>query len=381
MQQGHNIKNLIGPPRSKLQALGQLLQKGVFDGLHLAIGAHQVRRQGQNRFSLVVLQGGDGLVDQLSPTLLTQLGEQLLKQLTHLLLRTGPKRRAVFELGAQGMGFVTTQLAVTADGSQADGGKGLSRGHRQAEQLPYCSSDRPIRHPVGMGRSARICIGAGGLALVVSVANQLTAPHLDPALERSSVLASLLAVGLMLIGVLWTRLLPEPAARAELSGQEGCLLRSTLPERLSAELDWGSRLLLTATPACVVLCWVDGEVWLRRGLLADPDHAERFEPGPICAQALERGKLIHLVDLKHYPGRAEFDGLLNGVPSVMVQPLGSHGLVLLGGWAPRCFSSSDQAWLQGWAERLRDEWLQPGSAQAGLMAAASGSSAPLNPEP
>jgi hypothetical protein len=46
-----------------------------------------------------------------------------------------------------------------------------------------------------MSRSARICIGAGGLALLVSVANQLTAPELNPALERSSVLASLLSVG------------------------------------------------------------------------------------------------------------------------------------------------------------------------------------------
>ena len=232
-----------------------------------------------------------------------------------------------------------------------------------------------------MARSARICIAAGALALVVSVVNQLTAPHLDPALERSSVLASFLAVGLMLIGVLWTRVLPEPAARVDLAGQEGCLLRSPLPERLRVELTWGSRLLLTATPACVVLVWVGGEVWLHRGLLAAPDHPERFEPGPICAQAQARGKLIHLVDLKHYPGRAEFDALLSGVPSVLVQPLGSNGLVLVGGWAPRCFSTSDQTWLQGWAERLRDEWLQPGSAQTERITAASGSSAPSTPEP
>jgi hypothetical protein len=231
-----------------------------------------------------------------------------------------------------------------------------------------------------MSRSARICIGVGGLALIVSVANQLTAAELDPALERSSVLASLLAVGLMLIGVLWTRVLPEAAARVDLAGQEGFLLRRALPERLSAELDWGSRLLLTATPACVVLCWVKGDVWLRRGLLEDPQQPERFEPGPICEQARQRGKLIHLVDLKHYPGRAEFDALLAGLPSVIVQPLGPDGLVLLGGWAPRCFSSSDQAWLQGWAERLTDEWVLPVSLSPDSMAATAGSSAPLNPE-
>lgn len=229
-----------------------------------------------------------------------------------------------------------------------------------------------------MARSARICIGVGGSALLVSVANQLTAPNLDPALERSSVLASLLAVGLMLIGVLWTRLLPEAASRVELPGQEGLLMRSDLPETLADELNWGSRMLLTATPACVVMCWVQGEIWLRRGLLADPEQPVPFEPGPICAQALQRGKPIHLVDLKHYPGRAEFDALLTGVPSVLVQPLGSNGLVILGGWAPRCFSTSDQVWLQGWAQRLRDGWLNRGSAQPTLLQAGAALSEPLS---
>lgn len=381
MQQRNDLKDLLGASSGQRKLLGQLLQKGVFDRLDLAISTDQVGCQGQSRFALVWLQGRYRFADQGLPALIAQLGEQLVEQLPHLLLRTAAIWGAVFELGAQRMGLVTAQLPVTADGGQADRSKGLGRGHHQAEQQPHCSNERPIRHPVGMARSARICIGAGGLALVVSVANQLTAPNLDPALQRSSVLASLLAVGLMLIGVLWTRAVPQPAARVELPGSEGFLLRSDLPERLSHELDWGSRLLLTATPACVVVCWVQGELWLRRGLLADPAHPERFEPGPICQQALQRGKLIHLVDLKHYPGRAEFDSLLSGIPSVMVQPLGSAGLVVLGGWAPRCFSASDQAWLQGWADRLRDEWLASGSAPATASPVGAGLSAPSNPEP
>jgi len=231
-----------------------------------------------------------------------------------------------------------------------------------------------------MAHSARLCIGTGALALVVSVVNQLTAPQLDPALERSSVLASLLAVGLMLIGVLWTRVAPEPAARVALTGQEGFLLRSDLMPQLSAELAWGSKLLLKATPACVVVCWVGGQLWLRRGLLQDPPAPTAFEPGPICDQARLGNRQIHLVDLKHYPGRGEFEQLLAGLPSVIVQPLGTEGLLLLGGWAPRCFSASDQAWVQGWADRLKDEWLVPGTDQAQTEAADEGSSAPLTPE-
>lgn len=231
-----------------------------------------------------------------------------------------------------------------------------------------------------MAHSARLCIGTGALALVVSVVNQLTAPQLDPALERSSVLASLLAVGLMLIGVLWTRVVPEPAARVALTGQEGFLLRNDLPPRLSDELAWGSKLLLKATPACVVVCWVQGQLWLRRGLVNDSQTPALFEPGPICTQACQGNRQIHLVDLKHYPGRGEFEQILPGLPSVIVQPIGSEGLLLLGGWAPRCFSTSDQAWLLGWAERLRDEWLVPGTPQTLKAEEDEGSSAPLRPE-
>jgi len=88
---------------------------------------------------------------------------------------------------------------------------------------------------------------------------------------------------------------------------------------------------------------------LRRGLLAP----STFDPGAICQRALEKQSAISLVDLKLYPGRQEFDALLPGLPSVLVQPLGQEGLVVLGGWSARCFSRSDLAWVEGWAAKLR----------------------------
>jgi hypothetical protein len=166
------------------------------------------------------------------------------------------------------------------------------------------------------------------------------------------VLAGILSVLLMLVGALWSRIEPAAAARAPLSGDEGLELDDHLPDPLRQELGWGSTMLLTATPAAVVLLQWRGLTLLRRGLLAPT----RFLPGPICAQCLERQRAISLVDLSLYPGRAEFDDLLPGLPSVLVQPLGRDGLLILGGWSVRCFRRSDLAWVEGWAARVTDEW-------------------------
>ena len=202
---------------------------------------------------------------------------------------------------------------------------------------------------------ARLALFSGAFALALTLLNQFTAPAgswLIPAFQRSGVLAGILSVLLMLVGALWSRIEPAAAARAPLSGDEGLELDDHLPDPLRQELGWGSTMLLTATPAAVVLLQWRGLTLLRRGLLAPT----RFLPGPICAQCLERQRAISLVDLSLYPGRAEFDDLLPGLPSVLVQPLGRAGLLILGGWSVRCFRRSDLAWVEGWAARVTDEW-------------------------
>ena len=205
-----------------------------------------------------------------------------------------------------------------------------------------------------MGLAARLCLAAGVLGLLLCVLNQLTAQELSPALERADVLASFLAVGLMLVAILWTRAVPLAPERVALEGQQGLELAAELPEALRQELGWGSQMLLTATPAASVLVHWQGRTLLRRGLLAEPG----FEPGPTCLRARERGKAIHLVDLKLYPGREEWSALPAAIPSVLVQPLADQGWLLVGGWSPRCFSRSDETWIAGWAARLTERLVQ-----------------------
>ena len=192
-----------------------------------------------------------------------------------------------------------------------------------------------------MGRSAQLCLTAGVLGLVLCVVNQWTAPALTPALERAGVLASFLAVGLMLVAILWTRAMPLAPERVDLVGEQGLVLDGTLPGDLQQELAWGSQMLLTATPAASVL--------LQRGVLG----TQAFTPAAITARAQQSGKAVSLVNLVLYPGRDEFVGLPQGIPAVIVQPIGSEGVLLVGGWSPRCFSRSDETWVAGWAAKLR----------------------------
>jgi len=200
-----------------------------------------------------------------------------------------------------------------------------------------------------MGLAARLCLAAGVLGLLLCVLNQLTAQELTPALERADVLASLLAVGLMLVAILWTRAMPLAPERVVLEGRQGLDLAAELPDALRQELAWGSQMLLTATPAASLLLHWRGQTLLRRGVLADSP----FSPGPICARACTTGRAVSLVNLALYPGREEFRGLPPAIPAVVVQPIGAEGVLLLAGWSPRCFSRSDEAWLEGWCLRLR----------------------------
>jgi hypothetical protein len=222
---------------------------------------------------------------------------------------------------------------------------------------------------------ARIALAGGLVGLSLSVLNQFSSASadgvMDPALERAGVLASILSVTLMLIGILWERIEPVPPDRVLLQGDEGLELVEELEPCLQRELAWGSRMLLTATPAATVLVQWRGRQLLRRGLLTE----QHFETGSICRKAMEQGRAISLVDLRLYPGRAEFDALLPGLPAVLVQPLGEEGVLLLGGWSARCFGRGDLAWVEGWAERLTDALVQA-SAGAGPAGPGDATSVP-----
>ena len=153
----------------------------------------------------------------------------------------------------------------------------------------------------------------------------------------------------MLVAVLWTRGNPRSAEKVPLQGEQGLVISDLLNDVQKHELAWGSHMLLTATPAASVLVLWRQQVVLRRGLISQSP----FQPGAITMRAMERDQTISLVNTSLFPGRAEFDAMLPSLPAILVCPMGDEGVVIVGGWSPRCFTRSDERWLEGWTQRLR----------------------------
>ena len=65
-----------------------------------------------------------------------------------------------------------------------------------------------------------------------------------------------------------------------------------------------------------------------------------------------KNKYISLVSTKFYPGKQEFDNIVKNLPSVIVFPIGNKGWIIIGGWSERCFTKSDELWIDGWAKKL-----------------------------
>ena len=200
-----------------------------------------------------------------------------------------------------------------------------------------------------MPTPARVVLAWGVVLLMLALINARLADVVTPELQRAEVLSGMAAVGLMLVAVLWTRADPSQAPKRDLKGDQGLVLDPDVDASTREELGWGSHMLLTATPAATVLVYWDEKVLLRRGLVRDAV----FQPGAICQRAMDRETTISLVNTTLFPGRHEFDPLVDNLPAVLICPVGNRGVVVLGGWSERCFSRSDEQWLEGWTARLR----------------------------
>ena len=200
-----------------------------------------------------------------------------------------------------------------------------------------------------MPTPARAVLICALLLLGLTVTNAGLAESVTPELQRAEVLAGMAAVGLMLVAVLWTRANPRSAEKVPLQGEQGLVICDQLNDLQKQELAWGSHMLLTATPAATVLVLWRQQVVLRRGLISQSP----FQPGAITMRAMERDQTISLVNTSLFPRRAEFDAMLPSLPAILVCPMGDEGVVVVGGWSPRCFTRSDERWLEGWTQRLR----------------------------
>ena len=195
----------------------------------------------------------------------------------------------------------------------------------------------------------RLPIVVGGLGAVFLLINRLLSPELTESQARSDVLGVILSAILILTGLLWQQIQPKTPDSVELIGEEGFFLDSNLSEAAKTELAWASHLLLTNTVTRCVVIYYQGQVLLRRGILAEKSDVS---PGAILKRVLEKNSPVYLVDLKVYPGRVEFDYLPSNTQGVICQPIGKEGALILGAHAPRSYTKQDENWITGIADKL-----------------------------
>ena len=201
-----------------------------------------------------------------------------------------------------------------------------------------------------MTTGARLSLLTGILGALALALNHLTAGS-SPAnvsLGRADVVGSLMAVGLMLVGLNWTRVDPTAQKPLLLAGEQGLQLAENLPGHVQEELGWGSQMLLLNTAAVAVHCIWNQRPLLSRGLLTGVP----YQAGSLAQRVLSSQQRLYLANLKLFPARREFTYLPEGTPAVLLEPLGAGGLLVVAGASPRCFSAADLGWVEGWAERL-----------------------------
>ena len=192
-------------------------------------------------------------------------------------------------------------------------------------------------------------IVVGGIAGTLLMLNRLLTPTLTASQARSDVMGVILCAVLILTGLLWQRVQPRSPDAVDLIGEEGFELEDALSDTAKTELAWLSHLLLTNTVTRSLVVYYDGRVLLRRGILGP---TAEVTPGVIVTRVMEKQRPVYLVNLTLYPGRVEFNYLPENTQGVICQPIGDRGVMILGANAPRSYTSQDETWIAGLADKL-----------------------------
>jgi len=201
-----------------------------------------------------------------------------------------------------------------------------------------------------MGFNGKSLILVGAILFIFQIANFISIETITPELERAQVLAAIASLIIILIGFLFKQFQPIAGEKAVLKGENMFLFDKNMPDEVIDELAWGSEAILTSTAAAAILIHNDGVNILRRGITSSND----FKPGETCLRSIKDMKLISLANTKFYPGRDEFFNFCAEIPSILVVPINSKAFILIGGWSAKCFTKSDEKWINNWSKKINN---------------------------
>ena len=199
-----------------------------------------------------------------------------------------------------------------------------------------------------MSDSAKIVFSTGIIMLLFTIVNSLSIDIVSPSTLRAEVIASLSSICLIAVSLIWKEVKAKKPNSIILKGDQGIFISNLINDEIKKELGWGSQLILTASAAATILVYWDNSIILRRGIITNSN----FIPGDICMKARSRNELISLVNTRFFPGRYEFDPIVENLPSILVYPLNNNGWVIIGGLSERSFTKADEKWIVGWSDKL-----------------------------
>ena len=199
-----------------------------------------------------------------------------------------------------------------------------------------------------MGFNGKSLILIGIIIFIFQIVNFFSIETITPELERAQVLAAIASLIIILIGFLFKQFEPLAGEKVDLKGENKFLFDKSIPDQVIDELAWGSEAILTSTAAAAILIHNDGVNILIRGITS----SNEFKPGETCLRSIKDMKLISLANTKFYPGRDEFLDFCANIPSILVVPINSKAFILIGGWSAKCFTKSDEKWINNWSKKI-----------------------------
>ena len=201
-----------------------------------------------------------------------------------------------------------------------------------------------------MGFNGKSLILIGIVIFIFQIVNFFSIETITPELERAQVLAAIASLIIILIGFLFKEFQPLAGEKVDLKGENKFFFDKNIPDQVIDELAWGSEAILTSTAAASILIHNDGVNILRRGI----SSSNEFKPGDTCLRSIKDMKLISLANTKFYPGRDEFLNFCADIPSILVVPINTKAFILIGGWSAKCFTKSDEKWINNWSKKINN---------------------------
>ena len=192
-----------------------------------------------------------------------------------------------------------------------------------------------------------ICGIVGGFFLMI---NRLATPTVLDSQARSDALGVILCAMLLLTSILLRQINPVPPNSVVLEGEEGFEFADDLPTQLQTELAWASHLILSNTVTQSIVVYYNQQTLLRRGIVGG--ESKEVNVGNIVQRVMDNKKPVYLVDLKHYPGKIEFNYLPSNIQGLICLPLNNQGVMIAATNIPRSYIKLDEQWIKGISEKI-----------------------------